>query len=211
MQVSFGEVMSDRQKIADYIFTRKTLGPFTVIDVGGSAIGWSLPIADAFIDINPCQTDKLQFNIDICKKENWRKVLDYVDTYGKFDYCICTHTLEDIYNPYLVLDMMPLIAKSGVITVPSVKTEINYIESKNWSGFAHHRYMFGHKQESMVIAPKLPIIESLANRVVLTEVEEIRYEWTKTIPYIVFMDNYLGPNTDTVLQNYERFIRDQLQ
>ena len=210
MQVSFGEVMSGRQKIADYVFARKAQGTFSVVDVGGSAIGWSLPVADAFVDINPCNTTKLQFNIDICRKENWRRILDYVDANGKFDYCICTHTLEDIYNPYLVLDMMPLIAKSGVITVPSVRTETNFIESKNWSGFAHHRYMFGHAQGAMVVAPKLPIVEGLANRVILNEVEEIRYEWSETIPYTVFMDNYLGPNTDTVLQNYERFIKDQL-
>lgn len=209
MRVSYGEVLHGRKSIVDYVMTRKSLEEFTVVDVGGSAVGWSLSVSDAFIDVNHCQTDKLQFNFDICRKENWRRVLDHVDTNGKFDYCICTHTLEDIYNPYLVLDMMPLIAKSGIITVPSVKTETNFIENINWSGFVHHRYLFGHSADSMVVAPKLPIIEKIANRVTLTEVEEIRFDWEGSIPYTVFMDNYLGPNTATVLGEYERFIMGQ--
>lgn len=209
MRVSYGEVLQGRKRIFDYVATRKSLEEFTVVDVGGSAVGWSLPISDAFIDINGCDTAKLQFTMDICRKENWRKVLDYVETNGKFDYCICTHTLEDIYNPYLVLDMMPLIAKSGIITVPSVKTETNFIENVNWSGYIHHRYMFGQSQGSMVVAPKLPVVEKIASRVTLTEVEEIMFEWETKIPYTVFMDNYLGPNTDTVLKEFERFIVEQ--
>lgn len=210
MYISFGEVMKGRQEIADYIFLQKSKKQFTVIDVGGYAIGWSLPVADAFIDIQALPTKKPQFIFDICKESNWLSVIDFVEKNGKFDYCICTHTLEDIYNPYTVLDYLPKIAKSGVITMPSVKTETNYIENTNWCGFAHHRYLFGCKDQKMIIAPKLPLVEKLIARKSLTYVEEIRYEWENSIPYDIFMSNYLGPNTETVLKEYERFIREQI-
>lgn len=206
IRVSYGEVFEGRQLIADGIFKIKNQRQFSVIDVGGSAIGWSIPFADAFIDINKCDTNRYQYNFDICKEQNWSEVLKDIDKVGKFDYCICTHTLEDIYNPYLVLDYLPRIAKAGIITVPSVKTETNFIESEHWLGFAHHRYLFGHNEDRMIVAPKLPVIEKLGNRKKLTSVEEIRIEWNDTIEYDVFMNNYLGPNTDTVLKNYEQFV-----
>lgn len=209
MRISFGEVMKGRQEIADFIFLQKSKKQFRVVDVGGQAVGWSLPVADAFVDINSTSTEKLQFVFDICKEKNWSSIIDYVEKNGKFDYCICTHTLEDIYDPYIVLDYLSKIAKSGIITMPSVKTETNYIESTSWCGFVHHRYLFGHKDQKMIIAPKLPIVEKLAFRKSLSYVEEIRYEWENNIPYEVFMNNYLGPNTNNVLKNYEEFIRVQ--
>ena len=208
MQVSYGEVIEGRHSIAEYVSLRKSIERFTVIDVGGSAVGWSVNIADAYVDINDCPSNKLNFKFDICRKEGWRKLFDYVDQFGKFDYSICTHTLEDIYNPYLVLDCLPKISKSGVISMPSVRTEVNYVESLNWLGFAHHRYLFGHRDGRIVIAPKLPLLEKLAGRVILKEVEEVRFNWTSSIEYEAFMDNYLGPNTDTVINNYEQFIRE---
>lgn len=210
MKVSFGEVMSGRQLIADFVSSMKSRRLFSVIDVGGSAVGWSLPLSDAFIDINECNTNKLQFKIDICRERSWVDVLKFVETNGKFDYCICTHTLEDIYNPYIVLDYMPKIARSGIITMPSIKTEVNLVENSNWRGFAHHRYLFGHRDKKIVIAPKLPVVEKLNFQDVLRQVEEIRFEWDDDIEYEVFMNNYLGPNTDIVLMNYERFIREQI-
>ena len=209
MNISFGEVMEGRQLIADYVIYQKSKKPFTVIDVGGSATGWSLPIAAAFVDINKVDTFKTQFVVDICKQDSWNDLLLYVAMNGKFDFSICTHTLEDIYNPYLVLDHLPLIAKSGIISMPSIKTELNFVESLNWSGFLHHRYLFGHKQNKIVIVPKLPVIEKLTKQT-LNVVEEIRYQWDNSIQYEVFMDNYLGPNTDTVLKRLEQFIKEQM-
>jgi len=207
MDISYGEVIQGRHAIAEYIISRKSTNRFTVIDVGGAATGWSVHIADAFVDINP--TPKLHFKVDICRHDSWNIILDYVNQHGKFDYSICTHTLEDIYNPYLVLDNLPRISRAGIISMPSVHTELNYIENTNWLGFAHHRYLFGHKNNTMIIAPKLPILERLSNRATLHEVEEIRFHWTHSIPYSMLMNNYLGPNTTTVIDNYENFIREQ--
>lgn len=209
IQASYGEVLEGRQQIASWVVAQKQTRPFTVVDVGGSAIGWSVPIVDCFVDINLCDTHKLQFNIDICRQENWQPVLDYCAVNGKFDYAICTHTLEDIYNPYAVLDMLPQIAKAGIISVPSVKTELNHVEDKNWLGFAHHRYLFGFEHGHILVVPKLPMVEKLSSRVTLNTVEEIRFAWQQTLEYRMFMNNYLGPTTQHVLNNLEQFIRTQ--
>lgn len=208
-RVTYGEVMEGRQRLADYLFGERSRGRFTVIDVGGSATGRSVPVADAFVDINPCDERKLQFNVDVCRESEWSPVLDYVSRAGKFDYCICTHTLEDLYNPYLVLDMLPRIARAGTVSTPSVASELSHVESDSWLGFAHHRYLFGHMDGKVLIAPKLPLVEKLASRKKTAEVEEVRFHWEGSIQYEKFMDNYLGPNTRAVIENYEKFIKEQ--
>lgn len=208
IDVSYGEVLEGRQRIANRIFAAKQRQEFSVIDVGGSATGWSVPVVDCFVDINKCDTTKPQFNIDITNKSSWDELVAVLP--NKFDYCICTHTLEDIYNPYLVLDYLPKIARAGIITMPSIRTELSHVESEHWLGFFHHRYLFGVKDDKMVVAPKLPIVEKLRDRPTTRIVEEIRFEWRYSIEYEVFMSNYLGPTTDTVLKNYERFIGEHI-
>lgn len=208
VEVSFGDVIEGRSYISGFLLNKKTVSNFTVIDIGGTASGWSSNIADAFIDINHQDTNKLQFNFDICKEKNWKPVLEFVEKNGKFDFSICTHTLEDIYNPYLVLDILPKISKQGVITTPSILSELNFVETTLWSGYIHHRYLFGFKDNKIIIAPKLPIVESIKDKIEVKDLE-IRYEWVEDIPYTVFMDNYLGPNKDILLDEYGKFIIEQ--
>ena len=38
----------------------------------------------------------------------------------EFDFCICTHTLEDLTTPFLVIDEMSRVAKRGLIVTPSM-------------------------------------------------------------------------------------------
>ena len=88
---------------------RKKEGNFNVIDVGGSIGGWSSNIIDAIIDFNEPVTymDKIMlFKCDITHPDSWKDVLQYVKDNGKFDFCICTHTLEDIMNPIFVCEQI---------------------------------------------------------------------------------------------------------
>lgn len=205
IKVEYGEVLEGRERILDSIRQQKISKNFKVVDVGGAAVGWAAEVVDVFIDINHSSDEKKQFVFDICKEKDWQQVVDYVDEFGKFDFAICTHTLEDVYNPYVVLDHLPRISNSGIITMPSVKTEINLVESENWSGFLHHRYMFGYEDGEIVIIPKLPIVEKIGPKKVLRSVEEIRFTWERDLKYKIFMDNYLGPDIQTVLRNLEEF------
>lgn len=209
MDVVFGDIIEGRLIIADHIMREKSNGSFKVIDVGGTDTSWSSNLIDALVDVKSSDESKLQFIMDICRQDSWKKITDFVEENGKFDFCICSHTLEDIYNPYLVLDNLPKIAKSGVISMPSIKMEINLVENLNWSGFLHHRYLFGHRNGKIVIAPKLPVIEKISNKTQFDRTEEIRFWWKDTIDYEIFMDNYLGPDSSTVLENLEVFLKEQ--
>jgi len=124
----------------------------TVIDVGGGINSWckhTTHVVDIFVDPGSkdefVQThpDRIFFDFDITQRDNWKQVLDYVDENGKFDYVICTHTLEDIFNPSLVCDMLQKIAKRGFVSVPSKYAE--YLRFEQWYGVKGYRGFFHHK------------------------------------------------------------------
>lgn len=178
---------------------------YRVIDVGGVVNGWSAPIVDTIVDIN---SGPKVISVDICNHESWEKVLTLVEQRGKFEFSICTHTLEDVYDPFITLDMLPRIAKRGIITAPSIRTELSNVESSFWLGYIHHRWVFSQENGQMLIIPKLGMLEALARNKMTyqKDTEEIWYEWEDTIPYKIFMNNYLGPDAKTVIKNYSKLI-----
>ena len=200
-----------RDGILSYINTMKNNGPFTVVDVGGSIRGWSASVIDALVDINDCPNKEggvKHFKCDITHPDSWKEILEYVEKNGKFDFCICTHTLEDIFNPIDILKILPTIAKSGVISMPSANTEFSRCENPHWLGYIHHRWIFDHNDTTMLIIPKISVLEALCgNRLLYKKAqEEIRYEWETSIPYTLFMDNYLGPSAAAVINHYTALI-----
>lgn len=133
----------------------------TVIDVGASYNPWAAEWITATVDLNDVPLkDTIQFRGDITNIIVWENILKYVAENGKFDYCICTHTLEDISSPILVVTMLSRIAKEGFVGVPS-----KYIESKHnggpCRGWLHHRWIFNKEDDIIVAYPKLPFTEYL--------------------------------------------------
>jgi len=123
-----------------------------VIDVGGGINSWckhTTHVVDIFVnegskeEFLTSHPDRHFFDFDITQEHNWKPVLDYVEEHGKFDYSICTHTLEDITNPKLVCDMLMKISKRGFISVPSKYAE--YLRFENWYGVQGYRGFFHHK------------------------------------------------------------------
>lgn len=207
MQITFGSILNNRQSILDYISQEKQKATFKVVDIGGMVNGWTSNIIDLLVDKNTIDTNN-SMQIDICIFEEWQKLLNYVKINGMFDYAICTHTLEDVYNPLITLDFLPKIAKAGVITMPSLRTELSKVESNNWLGYIHHRWMFDIIDGKMLLIPKLELLSSLVGNSIkyIPSQEEIKYEWDASIPYTVFMNNYLGPSADTVIHSYSSII-----
>lgn len=208
MQITVGTVVDSRNYILHKVKEHKTYSKFTVVDIGGVAGGgWTSDIADMIIDKNTIDTEN-SIQMDICIYPEWDKVLSYVETNGKFDYAICTHTLEDVYNPFTTLDILPKIAKAGIITMPSLRTELSKVESNNWLGYLHHRWIFDIIDDKMLIIPKLELLSSMVKNSIkfIPVQEEIRYEWDKTIPYEIFMNNYLGPTASVVINSYNALI-----
>ena len=210
MQISRSYILKTRQRVIDHITHMKSLDSnYRVIDIGGVAGGsWSSSYIDMCIDINAADT-ATSMSIDICDYTQWSRLLSYVESHGKFDYCICTHTLEDVYNPITALQLMPLIAQAGIITAPSIAVELSRHEG-NYLGYIHHRWILAEDigSNGILLVPKLSVLESLIklNFPYYEDQGEIVFEWADSIPYCMFMNNYLGPSKNEVITAYRELI-----
>ena len=209
LNINYGQIQDSRNWIISNVTQCKIMRPeLRVIDIGGNAIGWTKDIVDMVVDINSPENEK-NIRIDICNVFEWNKLLEHVLKQGKYDYAICTHTLEDIYNPIVAIELLPKISHAGIITMPSIRTELSRIESLDWIGYIHHRWIFDQIKGEMLVIPKICLLEGLVGNTIhhKFETEEIRFQWSDVIPYKMFMDNYLGPNADTVINEYKNLIK----
>jgi hypothetical protein len=206
VKITKGLILEGRDYIANLIKEEKEINPsYRVIDIGGVVNGWTKPFCDFVVDINSINSNS-SLNIDICVESQWDVLFDIVKKQGKFDYCICTHTLEDLYNPFSALKFIPQIANKGIISMPDLRTELSRIENSGWLGYIHHRWLFDHTNDRMLVIPKLNFLESIVKESSQSTATEIRYEWDKEIPFDIFMNNYLGPNVKTVINEYTNLI-----
>lgn len=121
-----------------WVALRLGIGPDTrVLDVGGSAAGFS--IGDVTnVDLLPCSDGRKTVAVDIC-----REPLPFAD--DEFDVCICGHTLEDLYDPFRVLDEMRRVAKRGYFETPHRGLETCFSVCPDqgcYPGWGHHHWIF---------------------------------------------------------------------
>ena len=119
-----------------------------VLDVGS----WGRPFtrADWVIDLMPYETRGLygrdgpgpeRFSArtwiqrDICDREPWPFADD------RFDFVICSHTLEDVRDPIWVCSELVRVAKAGYVEVPSRLDEQAYGIQGPWVGWGHHHWL----------------------------------------------------------------------
>lgn len=200
----------DRSELINYILKKKAEGIFRVIDVGGSVNGWSSPYVDAVIDFNDLDinnTNIKHFKCDITHPDSYLEILKYVEENGKFDFCICTHTLEDIMNPVYVCEQICKIANEGYISFPSKFRELSRFEGGNYRGYIHHRWIFKVRGGSKIIAfPKINLIENnllfdkIAN--MSEDLKDLSFYWRENIEMEYVNNNYLGPNPAAVINYY---------
>jgi hypothetical protein len=72
---------------------------------------------------------------DMCDRRPW----PFAD--GKFDFVVCSHTLEDVRDPVWVASELQRVARSGYIEVPSLRQELTYGVQGPWVGWGHHRWL----------------------------------------------------------------------
>jgi hypothetical protein len=215
-----------RQHIINYVNEKRIHGNYTVVDVGGSVEGWSSQIVNAIIDFNePVKhIDNIKhFKSDITHPNGWIEILDYVEKNGKFDFCICTHTLEDIMNPGYVCEQISKIAKKGYIAVPSKYRELSkfeayytipgklrnstQVEYVGHRGYMHHRWIFTIKDNEFVGFPKIgyidkaTIFDNIAN--FDDNVCDLSFFWKDNVSVKYLNNNYLGPSTSFVVSYYD--------
>lgn len=127
-----------------------------VLDVGG----WAKPLsrADWVLDLMPYETrglyggddgGKERFTRDtwivrdVCDREPW----PFED--GRFDFAVCSHTLEDIRDPVWVCSELARVARAGYIEVPSRVQEQCWGVHGPWVGWSHHRWLIDRFDEGL--------------------------------------------------------------
>jgi hypothetical protein len=205
LQVSFDVINGSRQKIQDHILEEKNKNPdFTVVDIGGQIGDRREGLVDFIADIN-AEDSYNSMKFDVCSEQN----LDELMHKGRFDFAICTHTLEDVCYPIAALEWLPSIARSGIITMPSASLELTRNVEGPWLGYIHHRWIFDYVDGRMLVVPKINALETMILGDGLgfkNDQTEIQFWWTTDIEFDVFMDNYLGPNVNTIYNSYLGFL-----
>lgn len=208
----------DRDEVLKSLRASKSSDPnYTVIDVGGSHTMWAKEFNPVVVDINAPGGSVKYFQGNINMPTVWNDILAYVEEHGKFNFCVCTHTLEDIANPRLAIEMMPRIADSGYIAVPSKYVELARDPGGPirpcFRGSIHHRWIYNYEDETIVAYPKVNLIEKLD---ILDEVAakltndnyELQFHWEGDLLINFINDDYLGPSDTAVMGYYQNLLRD---
>jgi hypothetical protein len=158
---------------------RPNLDGLKVVDIGG-ANSFNAYNNDCVIDIRPplIKTPN-EFIGNIDEPEIWQDVLKHVKKFGKWDFAICTHTLEDIHNPVFVARMIEKIANKGLIVEPSKYRELSRF-SGSFRGFIHHNWIFDVRDNELIALPKINYIEDEYFNCQMLH-EELIVEWEKEI------------------------------
>ena len=205
-----------RDDVLNLLKKRKQQDPtYTVIDVGGSVGGWSVPVVDAIVDMNVQQRTTTTpidfFKINITDPDAWTPVFEHVQTHGKFDYCICTHTLEDICCPVFVASCISKIARAGYMAVPSKYKEFCRFEGP-YRGYIHHRWIFDVCDDQVMAYPKLNFLEHWPLARYLEDANPHRADlgvfWKDVLEIHVVNDDYMGPTVQSVLKYYEGLVEE---
>jgi hypothetical protein len=210
---------SSRNDVIEYIQQNKQRQQFTVVDVGGSYVGWSSNYVDAIVDFNDISdNDNLRikhFKCDITHPDSWNEILLYVENNGKFDFCICTHTLEDIMNPVYVAEQIQKIAKEGYIAVPSKFRELSRFEigPNGYRGHIHHRWIFDIINNTFVGYPKINYLDCTDIFDKIADLDEnkcdLSFFWKDKIDITYLNNNFLGPNISSVINYYYDLLKNQ--
>lgn len=203
----------DRSFEKDFNFVNKTIIQFGAAFKGKTVNSEIFNIKNdkyATVDLFPIENSKLHFQGNINSLHLWQNILKYVTENDKFDYCLISHTLEDLSNPVFVCRMMKLIAKQGFIIVPS-----KYIEStrinKIWRGHPHHKWIFNFENDNFIAYPKLNFIEYLdyindLENLSSKDNQELQIFWENDIDLKVINDDFLGPSYHDVLEFYKNLL-----
>ena len=125
---------------------------YKTIDIGASLQFWSYPECKFVADIVKIEKEDVKFfDFNIQNKNTWSELLNYVEQNGKFDYSICSHTLEDVITPIQLLDLLPKISNKGYIAIPSKFDEFSFLWDNKYRGNAHHKQFFDVKGDKIII------------------------------------------------------------
>lgn len=205
-------VNRDREDALNYLQNLKnnSTSKLRVLDVGGWHNQWASNFVTDVIDIQEVKGPKFYLG-NINMPYVWQEIVEEVELNGLFDFCICTHTLEDIANPRLAIEIMPQIAKEGYIAIPSKYNELKF-NQHGFRGSVHHRWIFNiEKNNSIVAYPKVNFLERSSTSDIIgnlskTENDELQFFWKDNLPISFINDDYLGPSDSAVFGYYNNLL-----
>lgn len=207
----YQEELYGRPHVLDYVHQLKQQTKnFTLIDIGASWNPFCPELLTHTFDKFPTAVPHVHtFLGDINSRDSWQQLFYHVAVHGKFSFCNCTHTLEDISYPQAALTYMPLIADQGFVAVPSKYWELQ--RRDRFRGGHHHRWIFDFKQDQLIAYPKINLIESINYHPHNLLIEqnshlELRMFWQGSINWKVINDDYLGPTFEEVYDWYQQLI-----
>ena len=92
--------------------------------------------------------------------------LPYED--NEFDFVYARHVIEDLYNPFNLINEMSRVAKKGYIETPSPLAECSQLcdinikgELPGYRGYCHHRWLAWNNGKGLQLIEKFPMIDRL--------------------------------------------------
>jgi len=154
--IDVGDTLSHRKYLINFCKHKN----YKVLDVGGGADSWAAEISTACIDykVNPLNKTKINLQGDIFSDVTWNYF-----TNQKFDIVILSHILEDVRDPFYLVRKAREVSENIFISVPHKSLEIRNIESMNFVGFHHHRWIFSSDGKKLFITPKTALANSFGN------------------------------------------------
>ena len=204
---------ADRSGVVEQLLELKRQNPnIRIIDVGASLNTWSKDVVDAIVDIQEPQVEShiqvFRANINVVK--DWEDIEAHVEKHGKFDFSICSHTLEDISNPQFVAEQLGKISHAGYIAVPSKYRELSRFEMSlkgaYYRGYIHHRWIFTIRNNHLFGFPKINYLETDTWYDAIADFDEglkdLSFTWESEVPIKLVNDDFLGPDIVSVINYY---------
>ena len=201
-----------RAQLIDFLRFQKRNDPgYRVIDVGGAAGPFPAELVSAVLDVQapPAGNRQEWYRGNIDEPQGWREVEAAVAERGRFDFAICSHTLEDICSPALVCEKLGRVARMGYIAVPSKYKELSRFEAPppGYRGYIHHRWIFTVRDGRLWGFPKLSFLEQdpYFDRFAAPDLarnDQLSAWWKNALELQLVNDGYLGPSPAHVVGYY---------
>lgn len=202
LEWSYNQVGGRRNEIKQYILDKGLKS----IDLGASAMYWSYPeckfVADSLVISKEGTTF---FEVNLEDNSSWSELLNYVDQNGKFDFSICSHTLEDVFNPLELIKLLESISKSGFVAIPSKYNEFSFLYENKYRGNAHHKQFFDVIDNELMVFPKFSWIENNERSDEILNYNkggELSFMWESEIPVKIFAQGVPYKSDGDLIHNF---------
>ncbi len=143
-----GPTIDAQNYIRNFVLEKRSQSDFKVIDIGGGLANWAQDFSDVCVDMTSAENESV-ITGDLYDPQTWAKIDQNI-----FDLAILSHILEDVRDPFYIIEKTLEIASLVYISIPSIFLEFEHIESNRFVGYHHHRWLFACDGFELFVAPK---------------------------------------------------------